>query len=69
MALRVGRTDLEGEWQCEVQPSARYRVYEATHVITNDAPGVYMRRNILRCKAFDATGVEMEPAADVAPFS
>ncbi|MBD2759082.1 VanW family protein [Yimella sp. cx-573] len=59
LVLNVGRIDLEGAWQCDAAPTRKYRVYEANHVITNDAPGVYMRRNILRRKAFDVAGVEL----------
>lgn len=56
LGLTVGERDLEGEWRCSSEPLRRYAVYEAAHVVTNDAPGVYMRRNILRRKAFDTQG-------------
>ena len=56
LSLRVGDRDLEGAWTADMPPTRRYRVYEAAHLITNDGPGVYHRRNVLRRQVLDLAG-------------
>ena len=66
LALRVTDSDLEGEWTTDAPVGVRYEVYEAAHLMTNDAPGVFSRHNVLRRKVFDAAGtlVGDEPLAE-----
>lgn len=59
LSLSVGETHLLGAWSSNQAPARTYRVYEALHVITNDAPAVYMRRNIIRRKVIDLAGAEV----------
>ncbi|MCA0291114.1 MAG: VanW family protein [Actinobacteria bacterium] len=58
LSLSVGETHLVGAWSSDLPPREHYRIYEAAHVITNDAPGVYTRRNIVRRKVIGPDGVE-----------
>lgn len=48
LVLRVGDTDLEGQWRSVRPPGVRYRVYEAAHRITHEWWGCYVRHNIIR---------------------
>ena len=59
LSLRVTDADLEGAWTTDRPTGLRYEVYEAAHLMTNDAPGVFSRHNVLRRKVFDATGTEV----------
>ena len=59
LALRVTAEDLEGEWTTDRPVGVRYEVYEAAHLMTNDAPGVFSRHNMLRRKVFDASGTQV----------
>ena len=36
-----------------------YRIYEAAHVMTTEAPGVYLRHNIIRRAVLDQDGAEV----------
>ncbi|WP_183092485.1 VanW family protein [Nocardioides stalactiti] len=60
LSVGVGDTDLEGAWTSDVAPTRHYLVYEAAHLITNDAPGVHTRRNVLRRKVYDSAGRELD---------
>lgn len=57
--LRVGPDgdDLAGQWRSTAPTGRSYRVYEAAHVITNDSPGVHIRRNALRRRVYDEADV------------
>ena len=57
LGARVGDIDLEGAWTAEAPVVVRYEVYEVDHRITEDAPGVCTRRNVLRRRAVDGAGV------------
>lgn len=59
LSLGVERTDLAGAWTSDQPPQHTYEVYEAAHVMTNDLPGVFTRRNVLRRRVFDLAGVEV----------
>lgn len=53
LGVRVGEADLEGEWRLLTDLAHAYEIYEAAHVITNDLPGVHMRRNVVRRRVID----------------
>ncbi|HNQ05779.1 MAG TPA: VanW family protein [Tetrasphaera sp.] len=59
LSLSVGQTHLVGAWSSDRAPTQAYRIYEAMHVITNEAPAIYMRRNIIRRKVLNLEGVEI----------
>lgn len=65
LALGVTATELVGAWQVAAPFHHRYEVYEARHVMSHDAPGVYSRHNELRRRTFGADGEEWvdEPVA------
>lgn len=56
--LRVGPDgdDLAGQWRSQTPSGLSYRVYEAAHAITNDSPGVHVRRNVLRRRVYGEDG-------------
>lgn len=66
LSLVVGAKDLEGAWTSDMAPTRRYRVYEAAHLITNEGPGIYYRRNVLRRQVLDLDGevIDDEHVAD-----
>jgi vancomycin resistance protein VanW len=53
LLVRVGDSDLEGEWRCEQPLPQKYEVYESEHLITQEWWGGYMHHNIIRRKLFD----------------
>ena len=57
LGVRVGDIHLEGAWTTDAPVVVRYEVYEVDHRITEDAPGVRTRRNVLRRRAVDGAGV------------
>lgn len=57
--VRVGDSDLEGEWRCEQPCPFKYKVYESEHLITQEWWGGYMRHNVIRRKIFDRNGNEI----------
>ncbi|MHB8126717.1 MAG: VanW family protein [Desulfitobacteriaceae bacterium] len=52
LLVRVGNSDLEGEWRCEQPCTNKYEVYESDHLITQEWWGGYMRHNVIRRKVF-----------------
>lgn len=60
LSLAVTDDDLVGEWRADVQPELRFEVYESAHVMTNDAPGVFMRHNQLRRRVRDRDGAQVD---------
>lgn len=58
LGLEVTGTDLVGRWTADAPVPLHYEVYEAGHVITNDLPGVFVRRNTIRRRVLDE-GVEV----------
>jgi vancomycin resistance protein VanW len=64
LGLTVGASHLAGRWTADRRVALRYSVYETDHEIVNEAPGAYVRRNILRRKVFDGdTLIADEPVA------
>lgn len=47
LGLRVGETDLSGEWTCEVPLQVDYSIEERRHRIVNAGAGVHVRSNEL----------------------
>ena len=60
LSLAVDGTDLVGAWTSDRPPSNTYQVYEAAHLMTNDLPGVFTRRNVLRRRVLDLAGNEVD---------
>ena len=56
LGVRVTETHLVGAWTASSRVLTGYHVYEAGHVMTNDAPGVFSRHNVLRRRVLDAQG-------------
>ncbi len=59
LGLEVTDSQLTGRWSSAVPVLARYQVYEARHAMTNDAPGVFVRHNVIRRREFNVAGVEV----------
>lgn len=59
LSLTVEQTDLVGAWASDQPPSNTYEVYEAAHLMTNDLPGVFTRRNVVRRRVLDLAGNEV----------
>jgi len=60
LGLRLTETHLVGAWTAEAPVLTRYQVYESQHVITNDAPGVFVRHNVLRRRVLDASNTQVD---------
>ncbi len=60
LGLSLTDTHLTGQWRAELPQPLRYAVYEAEHAMARARPGVYVRQNILRRKAFDLSGQEVD---------
>lgn len=60
LSVAVVDGELRGRWCADAAPTRRYRVYERDHRISNDAPGVHTRHNVLRRRVFDADGLEID---------
>jgi vancomycin resistance protein VanW len=59
LCLEVGVTHLKGEWRSNARPKCHYEVYEASHEITSDFAGRYIRHNILRRKVFNSENLQI----------
>jgi vancomycin resistance protein VanW len=60
LALTVEQTDLVGAWTSDQPALHTYEVYEAAHLMTNDLPGVFTRRNVLRRRVLNLAGEELD---------
>lgn len=56
MRVRVGKTDLEGEWRVSAGPTERYAVVERNHEMRAQYWGGYIRHNELYRQTFDLQG-------------
>jgi len=56
LGVAVTRTHLVGTWTADSRVLRGYHVYEAAHLMTNDAPGVFSRHNVLRRRVLDPRG-------------
>ena len=61
LGLHLTETELCGAWTADAPALTTYEVYEAQHVMTNDAPGVFTRHNVLRRRVLNSAG---EPVDD-----
>jgi vancomycin resistance protein VanW len=59
LGLHLTGTELSGAWAAEVPILTRYEVYESHHLMTNDAPGVFTRHNVLRRRVLDASNLQV----------
>jgi vancomycin resistance protein VanW len=48
LAIAVTGPDLVGAWRAEQPPRVGYEIYETHHQMTNEAPGVFIRHNVIR---------------------
>lgn len=53
LMVRVGDSDLEGEWRCEEPCPYQYEIYESGHLISQAWWGGYVRHNIIRRRILD----------------
>ncbi|KGM13574.1 VanW family protein [Cellulomonas bogoriensis] len=58
LSVQVTDTHLHGRWYADRPVAAQFEVYEADHIMTNDAPGVFTRRNVLRRRVLE-DGIEV----------
>ena len=58
--MRVGETDLEGEWRVSAEPVGRYEVVERNHEMRAQYWGGYIRHNELFRRRFGADGALLE---------
>lgn len=56
LLLRVGETELEGEWRCEHNSPFRYEIVERNHRMQREAWGGYSRHNQLYRQCYDLAG-------------
>ena len=56
MRVRVGKTDLEGEWRVSAEPTERYAVVERNHEMRAQYWGGYIRHNELYRQTLDLQG-------------
>ncbi|HWQ73004.1 MAG TPA: VanW family protein [Desulfitobacteriaceae bacterium] len=52
LMVRVGDSDLEGQWLSEQPAAYQYEVYESEHYITQEWWGGYLRHNVIRRRVF-----------------
>lgn len=59
LTLQVTPTHLAGAWTADQPVLTRYEVYETDHVMVNDLPGVFTRRNVIRRRVLNASGEQV----------
>jgi vancomycin resistance protein VanW len=59
LGLQVSATHLVGAWTADRPVLTRYEIYETDHLMVNDAPGVFTRRNIIRRRVRNAAGEQI----------
>src|SRR5665811_1685257 len=60
LGLHLTETELCGTWTADAPALTTYEVYEAQHVMTNDAPGVFTRHNVLRRRVLNSAGEQVD---------
>ncbi len=60
LCLRVGETDLEGEWRSVGKPECTYEIVEKNHEIRAEFWGGYSRHNELYRRVFNSAGESFE---------
>ena len=63
LCLRVGETDLEGEWRSDRPPQFRYQIVERHHEMRHEWWGGCSRHNELYLQVFDLEGELLERPA------
>ncbi|WP_207636386.1 VanW family protein [Desulfosporosinus youngiae] len=53
LKVRVGESDLEGEWRCEQSCPFKYQIYESEHKIKQEWWGGYIRHNVIMRSIID----------------
>lgn len=53
LKVKVGDSDLDGEWRCEQACPFKYEIYESEHLINQEWWGGYMRHNVIRRNVLD----------------
>jgi vancomycin resistance protein VanW len=56
LGITVGAERLAGAWTADRPSTTGYQIYESQHLITNDAPGVFTRHNVVRRRVLDLAG-------------
>ena len=59
LGLRLSDTELCGSWTANLPVKTGYEIYESDHLMTNEAPGVFMRHNVIRRRVFDASKTQV----------
>jgi vancomycin resistance protein VanW len=59
LLIKVGDSDLEGEWRSTQPCPLKYEIYESDHLISQEWWGGYLRHNIIRRKVFDLDNHEI----------
>lgn len=59
LGLHLTGNELCGAWTADAPVLTRYEVYESHHLMTNDAPGVFTRHNVLRRRVLDAADAQV----------
>jgi vancomycin resistance protein VanW len=56
LTLQVNATQLVGAWTADQPALTRYQIYETDHMMVNEAPGVFTRRNVIRRRVLASSG-------------
>lgn len=59
LSVALTATHLVGAWTADRPVLTRYEVYETDHVMVNEIPGVFTRRNIIRRRLLDPAGEQI----------
>jgi vancomycin resistance protein VanW len=59
LTLRVTGTHLVGAWTADRPTLTRYQIYETDHMMVNDAPGIFTRRNVIRRRVLNGAGEQV----------
>jgi vancomycin resistance protein VanW len=60
LGLDLSSTHLRGAWTADAPVLTGYQVYEAEHVMSNEGPGVFVRRNVVRRRVLNSAGVPVD---------
>jgi vancomycin resistance protein VanW len=60
LGLHLSDTHLHGAWTAAAPILTSYQVYESDHVMTNSAPGVFTRHNVLRRRILNPAGRQLD---------
>lgn len=56
LTVTLKKTELTGAWTSDTPVRVRYEVYEASHAMTQDPSGLWIRENEVRRRKFDEAG-------------